>query len=107
MQIGPAPLLIVRRQDSSPSQIEWVKPILTIGRESANDLVIDHPLASRRHARLEHDESGYFVRDLESTNGTYVNGERVARAVLKDGDRLRVGAVELMVVRTGGVTAES
>jgi pSer/pThr/pTyr-binding forkhead associated (FHA) protein len=77
MQIGPAPILFVRRQDSSPSQMEWSKPILTIGRDSANDLIIDHPLASRRHARLERDEQGYFVRDLESTNGTYVNGDKV------------------------------
>lgn len=80
MQPGPAPLLVIRRQESSPTQIEWTKPVLTIGRDGSNDIIIDHPLASRRHARLEHDESGYLVRDLDSTNGTYVDGERVAGA---------------------------
>ena len=77
MRIGPSPLLIIRRQNTSPLQQEWLTPALAIGRDSANDIVIDHPLASRRHARLEQDENGYIVRDLDSTNGTYVNGERL------------------------------
>lgn len=80
MQPGPAPLLVIRRQDASPLQLEWSQPVLTIGRDTSNDIVIDHPLASRRHARLERDESGYLVRDLESTNGTYVDGERIDSA---------------------------
>lgn len=97
MQIGPAPILFVRRQDSNPSQVEWSKPILTIGRDSANDLIIDHPLASRRHARLERDEQGYFVRDLESTNGTYVNGDKVEGArQLHNQDIIWVADVEIV-----------
>lgn len=97
MQLGPAPLLVIRRQDASPSQMEWSKPILSIGRDNANDLIIDHPLASRRHARLEHDENGYFVRDLESTNGTYVNGDRVEGArALHNQDCIWVADVEII-----------
>jgi hypothetical protein len=97
MQAGPAPILIIRRQDSSPSQVEWTKPILTIGRDNANDLIIDHPLASRRHARLERDENGYFVRDLDSTNGTYVNGDRVEGArPLHNQDLIWVADVEIV-----------
>jgi hypothetical protein len=80
MEPGPAPLLVIRRQGVSPTQIEWTQPVLTIGRDGANDIVIDHPLASRRHARLEYDAHGYYVRDLESTNGTYVDGERIEGA---------------------------
>ena len=77
--------------------MEWDKPLLTIGRDSANDLIIDHPLASRRHARFERDENGYFIRDLESTNGTYVNGERIdgARA-LHNQDTIWVADVEII-----------
>jgi pSer/pThr/pTyr-binding forkhead associated (FHA) protein len=78
MQLETTPLLVVRRQGADTTQLEWNKSVLTIGRENTNDIVIDHPLASRRHARLERDENGYLVRDLESTNGTYVDGDRIS-----------------------------
>jgi pSer/pThr/pTyr-binding forkhead associated (FHA) protein len=91
------PLLVVRRQDAAAIQIEWNQPVLTIGRDSSNDIVIDHPLASRRHARLERDESGYVVRDLDSTNGTYVNGERIEGArALHNQDRIWVADAEIV-----------
>jgi hypothetical protein len=96
MQLGPAPLLIIRRQDSSPTQLEWGESALSIGRDGANDIVIDHPLASRRHARLERDDNGYLVRDLDSTNGTYVNGDRIEGArALHNQDRIWVADTEI------------
>lgn len=97
MRIGPSPLLIIRRQNTSPIQQEWLTPAVSIGRESSNDIVIDHPLASRRHARLEQDENGYIVRDLDSTNGTYVNGERIsAPRLLHNQDTIWVADVEIV-----------
>jgi transcriptional regulator with XRE-family HTH domain len=90
---APVPLLVIRPQDSSATQREWSKdePVLTLGRDSANDIIIGHPLASRRHARLEHNENGYLIRDLESTNGTYVNGDRIEGAhVLRNQDTVWV-----------------
>ncbi len=100
MQPNPAPLLVIRRQDANPTEIQWNKPILTLGRDTANDIIIDHPLASRRHARLEHDENGYFVRDLESTNGTYLNGEPLnGPQPLHPGDRIRIGDSEFSFER--------
>ncbi len=64
-----------------------------LGRGSGATLVIDEPSVSRRHARIERDESGaYWLMDLGSTNGTFVNGHRVvARALLDSGDRLQFG----------------
>jgi pSer/pThr/pTyr-binding forkhead associated (FHA) protein len=97
MQPTPAPLLIIRRQDASVTQLEWSKPTLTLGRDSANDIIIDHPLASRRHARLEHDENGYLIRDLESTNGTFVNGDRIEGAhMLRNQDKVWVADTEII-----------
>src|SRR5215207_2351854 len=97
MHPTPAPLLIIRRQDTSVTELEWSKPLLTLGRDSANDIIIDHPLASRRHARMEHDENGYFVRDLDSTNGTYVNGNRIEGAhVLRNQDKVWVADTEII-----------
>src|ERR1044071_1795008 len=93
----PAPLLIIRRQDTSVTELEWSKPLLTLGRDSANDIIIDHPLASRRHARMERDENGYFVRVLESTNGTYVNGNRIVGAyLLRNQDKVWVADTEIV-----------
>lgn len=77
MLAAPAPKLMVKRQDGHFRELEWDSELITIGRDSANDIVIDHPLASRRHARLERTEEGFAVRDLESTNGTFINQERV------------------------------
>jgi pSer/pThr/pTyr-binding forkhead associated (FHA) protein len=77
MHAAPAPKLMIKRQDGQFRELEWDAERITIGRDSANDIVIDHPLASRRHARLERTEEGFAVRDLESTNGTFVNQERV------------------------------
>jgi pSer/pThr/pTyr-binding forkhead associated (FHA) protein len=68
---------MIKRQDGQYRELEWDRELITIGRDSANDIVIDHPLASRRHARLERTEEGFAVRDLESTNGTFLNQERV------------------------------
>jgi len=93
----PAPLLIIRRQDTSVTELEWSKPLLTLGRDSANDIIIDHPLASRRHARMERDENGYFVRDLDSTNGTSVNGNRIEGAyMLRNQDKVWVADTEIV-----------
>jgi pSer/pThr/pTyr-binding forkhead associated (FHA) protein len=78
MQTAPTPKLIIKRSDgSSYRELEWAKPLLTIGRDASNDLVIEHPLASRRHARLERLDDGFAIRDLGSTNGTYVNEDRI------------------------------
>lgn len=97
MQPGPVPLLVIKGGDGSPAQLDWDKPMLTIGRDPGNDIVIDHLLASRRHARLEHDENGYLVRDLDSTNGTYVNGERIAgHCSLHNQDRIWIADTEII-----------
>ena len=67
----------------------------TIGRAPRADFIVDAALVSRLHCRLEAGEDDIEVVDLSSTNGTFVNGQPVKRGRLKDGDRLRVGRVEL------------
>ena len=74
--------------------------IRTLGRATGSDFIVDGPLVSRVHCRLTVLPDGRLeVRDLQSTNGTYVNGTRVDTAPLRDGDRLRLGRVELLVRR--------
>lgn len=74
--------------------------IRTIGRATGADFIVDAPLVSRVHCRLTALPGGDLeVRDLNSTNGTFVNGERVENAVLSSGDRLQVGRVELVALK--------
>jgi diguanylate cyclase (GGDEF)-like protein len=63
----------------------------TIGRSSKNDLFIDQESVSRNHARISFDGTQYWVADLKSTNGTFVNDEPVREQRLRDGDQVRVG----------------
>jgi hypothetical protein len=72
---------------------------VTVGRGGQNDLVLDgDEFASARHARIEVRGDGVWVQDLESTNGTFVNGSRIAGAQRLDaGDVLRVGETDLRV----------
>ena len=75
---------------------------LTVGRGGQNDLVLTgDEFASARHARIEVRGDGVWVQDLDSTNGTYVNGTRVAGAQRLDaGDVLRVGETDLRVAES-------
>ena len=74
--------------------------IKTIGRAKRADFIVDAALVSRVHCRLTAGATELEVIDLESTNGTFVNGERTDRATLKTGDRLGVGRVELVIERS-------
>jgi len=65
--------------------------VITIGRLPDNLVQIDNPAVSGHHARIFWDTDHYVVEDNESTNGTYVNNHRMARAELKDGDSILVG----------------
>ena len=71
--------------------------IKSVGRAARADFIVDAALVSRLHCRLTAGATELEVVDLESTNGTFVNGERTDRAILKSGDRLGVGRVELLV----------
>jgi pSer/pThr/pTyr-binding forkhead associated (FHA) protein len=74
--------------------------VRTVGRATGADFIVDAALVSRVHCRLTALPDGRLeVRDLESTNGTFVNGQRVEQAHLADGDRLQVGRLELIVSR--------
>ncbi len=71
--------------------------VKTVGRAARADFIVDAALVSRLHCRLTAGTTELEVVDLDSTNGTFVNGERAARATLKSGDRLGVGRVDLIV----------
>jgi len=92
------PSLIVLEGDQQGRVIELGEKAVTIGRDPGNDLVVSGAEISRRHTVIEWAYGVYFVRDLRSDNGTYVNGVSVGRALLLDRDEIRIGSTRLMFV---------
>jgi ABC transport system ATP-binding/permease protein len=72
--------------------------IKTIGRAPRADFIVKAPLVSRLHCRVAAGATELEVVDLDSTNGTYVNGDRTTRRAVRQGDRLGVGRVEFVVL---------
>jgi len=77
-----------------------LEPLTFIGRTPENQIRLNKPAVSRRHAQIAQSENGYVLRDLNSENGSYVNGERVKERPLADGDRVQIGTVRF-VFRAG------
>lgn len=72
------------------------QPFLTIGRSIDNDIIIERDDVSRQHAQIKLRQGRYVLTDLDSANGTTVNGQRVAEHVLHDGDRIRLAGAEII-----------
>jgi len=70
---------------------------VTIGRRSSNDIVIENLSVSGQHAKIELKAQGYYITDLDSTNGTFVNGKRVTHLWLNNDDVISIGKYELVV----------
>lgn len=82
--------------DGEVHEFTLTGPCNAIGRADQNQIQIVKPGISRKHALVEHTADGYLLRDLESNNGTYVNGDRVVERLLVDGDLVEVGPVKLV-----------
>jgi hypothetical protein len=70
---------------------------ILLGRSRASDVRFLEPTVSRRHAALQRVDGGWLLVDRASTHGTWVNGRRIGRAIVADGDRIRLGHAELVV----------
>ena len=90
-------------QSVEPADIELTFRLLpgslkTMGRAPRADFVVDAALVSRVHCRFTLNETNELeLEDLGSTNGTFVNGRKVGKAMLNDGDKLTIGRVQFVV----------
>jgi hypothetical protein len=81
---------------------------IIIGRSSDLDMVLVEDMVSRRHAKISSTDSEVYIQDMGSTNGTFVNGEKIAgRALLHEGDRILVGTSIIKVVAVEGSAAQT
>ena len=97
--------LIVQGGPNSGREITLSARPLTMGRRADNDIVIDHTTVSRRHSLVMETPTGFVLRDLNSTNGTFVNGGKLDAGEhgLKHGDRIRLaGSDETFIFRQEG-----
>jgi len=69
-----------------------------IGRDSGNDVQIDNVAVSREHAKIIRDQNYYFIEDLNSTNGTFINGKKINKKFLKENDEISIGKHSLQII---------
>ncbi len=101
------PRLIVLQKNGSAKQVNVVTTPFVIGRAESADLVLDNPLVSRAHAVFEAIGDAFTIRDLQSHNGTYVNGQRQENCALSAGDEIRIGDYQIRYLSSGGPLGEA
>jgi hypothetical protein len=87
--------LAVLYPDGRAEKFQIRRPRVTIGRDKGNSLVIADPEVSTRHAEIIISQEGFLLRDNDSANGTFVNGARIVRTMIYQGDEVRVGSTKL------------
>jgi Protein of unknown function (DUF3662)/FHA domain len=87
--------LLVSTRGGPPVQFDLGGPLISIGRASDNDVIVDDPSVSRHHCQLKLQHGAYGLADLGSSNGSWVNGQPVSEIALGPGDVIRIGDTEI------------
>ncbi|MBU1429426.1 FHA domain-containing protein, partial [Myxococcota bacterium] len=95
--------VIIHEKGGQPRQQEFTKNELTIGRVQNNDIILPKQNVSKRHSRIVVKDGKFIIVDLKSTNGTYVNGRKIASPmVIKSTDKIYIGDFILSIEPAGG-----
>lgn len=95
------PKMIVSIDGVVIKEVQLTKDRTTLGRRPYNDVVIDNLAVSGEHAVLQMSGSDVFLEDLNSTNGTYVNGKAIKKQQLQGGDSIEIGKYKIKFVHEG------
>ncbi|MBN1911721.1 MAG: FHA domain-containing protein, partial [Pirellulales bacterium] len=90
------PSLFVIRGNDQGSRFEFTESTVRLGRDVSNPIQIHDTEVSRQHAEIQRVDGDYFLIDLESSNGTYANGQRVTQHRLSSGDQIQLGGTLLL-----------
>jgi pSer/pThr/pTyr-binding forkhead associated (FHA) protein len=93
--------IIVSLDDNLIKIVQLNKDRMTLGRRPYNDIVVDNLAVSGEHAALQVIGSDYFIEDLNSTNGIFINEQKVKRQILKNGDTIEIGKYAIRYVLDG------
>ncbi len=101
--------LFLKFEDRVLQELLLTGRVVTIGRQPDNHVRIDNPAVSGHHAKVYAEGDHYVLEDAESFNGTYVNGQRISKVVLKDGDSATIGkhTIEFRVAAQFGILDSS
>jgi pSer/pThr/pTyr-binding forkhead associated (FHA) protein len=94
--MNQAPQLLVRAPQGGTREVDVSRTPFTIGRKPDNDLPLEDPAVSGHHARIVKVQEVLFIEDQQSTNGTFVNEQKVDRKQLRDTDIIRIGTHRLV-----------
>src|SRR5258706_14218236 len=98
--------IIISEKGGAERKESFDKNEINVGRVQGNDLMLPKGNVSKHHARLLYRDGRFIVTDLKSTNGTYVNGRKIAQAtIVREGDKIYIGDFVLRL-DTGGAAAE-
>lgn len=96
-------LKLINMRESVPFKIKdeyFINREITIGRDSGNDIVLRDPYISKKHSRVFLKDGEYHIEDMDSSNGTYVNNNRITGVSrIYHGDRVKVGQIEFLFVK--------
>jgi pSer/pThr/pTyr-binding forkhead associated (FHA) protein len=95
-------LFVVRQGAKAGARYALDSDVVTVGRHPDSDIFLDDITVSRRHAEVCREGTRYWVKDVGSLNGTYVNRQRADEFELADGDELQVGKFKLVFVHGTG-----
>ncbi len=90
------PRLVAQSPEFAGKSFDLTGPEITVGRVDDNQIQVEHASVSGHHAVLKLDGQDYSIKDLDSTNGTRINGERISEQKLRRNDVLRLGNIELL-----------
>jgi pSer/pThr/pTyr-binding forkhead associated (FHA) protein len=90
------PKLIIKSEGGAKVPHELAEELITVGRGPDNAICVDDPSVSGRHAQLQRVGDIYRLKDLDSTNGTLVNGQKINETALRFGDRICFGKIEAL-----------
>lgn len=95
-------LKLINKKETLPFKIDEhyvIAESLSLGRKVDNDIIIKDPYVSKNHFNIIKDKNQYFLEDLKSSNGTFLNGQRIFDIVnISNGDRIKIGNIEFLFV---------
>ena len=98
------PKMIISLDGAAIKEVQLTKERTTLGRRLYNDIVIKHLAVSGEHALLQMAGHEVYIEDLNSTNGTYVNGKTVKKQLLQDRDTIEIGKYRILYDKEAGRT---
>ena len=90
--------IILKFNNTVRKELKIDQDEIIIGRDAGNDIQIDNVAVSREHAKICKGPNYYFIEDLNSTNGTFINGKKINKKFLKEDDEISIGKHSLQIV---------